>query len=298
MFYWSGAMLWHHQRVSHSKRPVVDDGTDPGFSPGSCIPERQVPRVETTPERGGGVSFFPTWIAKLVNITTITRLFGVMSHFCIYNYIVRWGNKPTLEQFVDLVSFKKWSEPVSFFWDFYVIQLSLQSRAQFVDLILKKWSEPLSFWRCLCDQLLGKRLTERRLLFQPSLVHFGWVFPVLCASASFFDLSKSCGQLLYFVNIYVSDFHVVVFSSFEDLGQIFIYIFRCRGLRPQSVQPLLYQHIDSWVKKWSDWKKWRVEATGRSEESSLKSVLEVTGRSEERSIKSYLEVTGRSADRA
>ena len=99
---------------------------------------------------------------------------------------------------------------------------------------------------------LGKRLTERRLLFQPSQVHFGWVFPGFCASASFFDPSKILRQTTLFCE------NLCVWlpsstTSFEDLGQIFKYIFWCRGPRPHSVQPLLYQNIDFWVKLWSQW---------------------------------------------
>ena len=109
------------------------------------------------------------------------------------------------------------------------------------------WKSPWALNRKTI-KLHGKRLTERRQLFQPSQVHFDWFFPVFCVSASFFDPWKSCDELLCFVKMYVSDVQVVVFSSFEDLGQIFIYICWCRGPRPHSVQPLLYQHIDFWVK--------------------------------------------------
>ena len=35
------------------------------------------------------------------------------------------------------------------------IELSLQSRAHFVDLILKKWSDPISFWQFLCEKELS-----------------------------------------------------------------------------------------------------------------------------------------------
>ena len=47
--------------------------------------------------------------------------------------------------FVDLI-FKKWSEAVRLLRFLCEIELSLQSRAHFVDLIFKKWSETVSFF--------------------------------------------------------------------------------------------------------------------------------------------------------
>ena len=108
-----------------------------------------------------------------------------------------------------------------------------------------KWGQTTKSWMfnmdIICNYMVNMvyAADRTRTLFQPSQVHFSWVFQVCCASALFFDPSKSCDELLRFVIFFASDFQVVVFSSFEDLGQIFIYIFRCRGLRPQSVQPLL-----------------------------------------------------------
>ena len=45
------------------------------------------------------------------------------------------------------------------------------------------------------------RLPKRRLLFQPSHVHVVCVFSVFCPSASFFDISRSCNELLRFVKV-------------------------------------------------------------------------------------------------
>ena len=52
--------------------------------------------------------------------------------------------------FADLI-FKKWSRFVSFLRFLCEIELSLESRAHFVDLIFKKWSDPVSFLRFLCE---------------------------------------------------------------------------------------------------------------------------------------------------
>ena len=123
-------------------------------------------------------------------------------------------------------------------------------------------------------QLHGKRLIERRRLFQPSQVHFGWVFPVLCATPSFFDPPKSCDELLCFVKIYVSDVQVV----YSILMYSFIWVVTRRS-------------ADRSIK--SVW-----EVARRREEHSIKSVLEVTGRREERSTKSVLEVTRRREERS
>ena len=68
-------------------------------------------------------------------------------------------------------------------------------------------------------KLQGKRLIERRLLVQPSQVHFGWVFPVFCATVSFLDPSKSCDKLLCFVKISVSDVQVVASRASEKLPE-------------------------------------------------------------------------------
>ena len=63
----------------------------------------------------------------------------------------------------------------------------------------------MGFWRILdqiwwdSNQLHGKRLRERRLLFQPSHVYFFCFFSMLCALASFFDPWNSCDELLRFL---------------------------------------------------------------------------------------------------
>ena len=48
---------------------------------------------------------------------------------------------------------QKCSEPFNSSRFLCEMELSLQSRAHFVDLILKQWSEALSFFPVLCDQL-------------------------------------------------------------------------------------------------------------------------------------------------
>ena len=125
-----------------------------------------------------------------------------------------------------------------------------------------------------------------RTLFQPSQVHFSWVFQVCCASALFFDPSKSCDELLRFVIFFCVWLPGSSIFFIWGFGSNFYIHLSVQRTETKVCAQLLYQHIDFWVKKWSDWKKWRVEVTGRSEERSIKSVFEVTGRSEERASRS------------
>ena len=59
------------------------------------------------------------------------------------------------EWFVDLI-LKKWSEPVNFLLFLCEIELSLHSRAQFVDLNFKKSTEPVS----TCDTTLEHNIAN------------------------------------------------------------------------------------------------------------------------------------------
>ena len=97
-------------------------------------------------------------------------------------------------------------------------------------------------------KLLGRRLIDDRLLFQPPLVDFAWFLPVVLSIAAFFDSSKSSFELLVFFSFHVSHFQVDDFLSFQDLSQPRIHIFGRRRLRPHSVQPLLHKHVDVCVK--------------------------------------------------
>ena len=115
-------------------------------------------------------------------------------------------------------------------------------------------------------QLLGKRLTERRLFFQPVQVHFACVFSGISAFVHFLEPLKSCDKLLCFSNFVSVSVYLFRFTSVAGSEPFF---YRLRNIK--SV----------------------LEVTWRSAERNVKSVLEVTWRSAERKhqerVRSYLD---------
>ena len=60
-------------------------------------------------------------------------------------------NELTWTIWKDWIAKSSLTGPLSFLGLLCEIELSLQSRAHFVDLIFKKWSEPIGFSQCLCE---------------------------------------------------------------------------------------------------------------------------------------------------
>ena len=57
---------------------------------------------------------------------------------------------------------------------------------------------------CSSNYIVGKRLTECCLFFQPWRVHFACVLSRNCVWVFFFDSIKSCDKLLFFLTFFVS----------------------------------------------------------------------------------------------
>ena len=78
------------------------------------------------------------------------------------------------EWFVRLI-FKKWKKPLRKLRRLCEIELSLESRAHVVDLILKKWREPVIFWRFMWNRALAR---VARALCRPNGRPKKWREPV------------------------------------------------------------------------------------------------------------------------
>ena len=65
---------------------------------------------------------------------------------------------------------------------------------------------------CSSNYIVGKRLTECCLFFQPWRVHFACVLSRNCVWVFFFDSIKSCDKLLFFW-LSLSAFHVFFFFT-------------------------------------------------------------------------------------
>ena len=115
-------------------------------------------------------------------------------------------------------------------------------------------------------QLLGKRLTERRLFFQQLQVHFACVFSGISAFVHFFGASQILRQTILF--------------------------FQCCTCKCVSLS------LHKRCRKWAIFYRLRniksvLEVTWRSTERNIKNVIEVTWRSAERKhqerVRSYLD---------
>ena len=67
-------------------------------------------------------------------------------------------------------------------------------------------------------KLLGKRLIERSLFFQPLQVHFPSVFSGMSAFVHFWDPLKSCDKLLRFINVVSVSVYLFLSQALQDVS--------------------------------------------------------------------------------
>ena len=75
-----------------------------------------------------------------------------------------------------------------------------------------------SYTCCEMVKLHGKRLTERRLFFQPLQVHFPCVFSGFSAFVHFLDPLKSRDKLLRFINAVSVSVYFFLSQALQDVS--------------------------------------------------------------------------------